>query len=249
MTYTQEKINAIAEETIKYVVPGYFFNEDLRNHVHNLCIQQFVVQMKDLVKSLNSECGTRTKKSLETLCSELSRREISWSEFAPNLISVHFGEITISAQYHKGLDIALDFTRNGHPREWVHITTRENDVIDLMECIAASYLAIRDLVEKRYLEAGRDRMISEVEYPGVEKEVADFLVPRGINYTLENNRGENILSIQIIKEIWMRKAVSSEDIEQDLRFVPYLIKRPDCIKRDGRGFAIFHNWNWDKQRK
>ena len=45
----------------------------------------------------------------------------------------------------------------------------------------------------------------------------------------------------------MAKAVSFETLEADLRLVPYLISRPDRIKQDGRGFAVFKKWDWNRK--
>ncbi len=249
MTYTQEDIDTIAQKIVGVIYSSLFFEDGTRSVAESQRTNSLIMHLSQFAREMNSAYGTRARKSIETLCAVLSERGIAWKEPTGDHLSVMIGECNISVAYNRGIEIALDSTKSGRPRLYMHCTASESDIADFIEFIAAADAASHILVEKRYQEAGRNRMISEVEYPGVEKEVAEFLVPRGIKYTLDNNRGENILSIQILKEIWMQKIVSYEDIEQDLRLVPYLIKRPDCIKRDGRGFAIFHNWNWDKRRK
>jgi len=249
MTYTQETIDTIALKTVGDIYSSLFFEDGTRSVAESQRANNLIMYISPLFREMNTACGTRARKSIASLCAVLSSRGIVWMKSSNECLNVKIGECDIFVAYNKGIEVALDSTKSGHDRQFMHCTASESDIADFIELIAAADASSRLLVEKRYQEAGRNRMISEVEYPGLEKEVADFLVPRGINYTLDNNRGENILSIQIIKEIWMRKAVSSEEIEMDLRLVPYLIKRPDCIKRDGRGFAIFYDWNWDKRRK
>lgn len=102
------------------------------------------------------------------------------------------------------------------------------------------------LKEQRRIRFKKAQMISEVDFPSVEFIAEQFLLPRGIRYSLFHSDTINVLEIQIVQEVWMSKAVSSETLEEDLRLVPYLIKRPDCIKRDGRGFSVFHKWDWNR---
>ena len=105
----------------------------------------------------------------------------------------------------------------------------------------------RELLEQRRLQARKDDMVSQVELPSVELMVEEHLGPRVIRYNLFHSDTDNVLEIQIIKEIWMAKAVSFETLEADLRLVPYLISRPDRIKQDGRGFAVFKKWDWNRK--
>lgn len=96
------------------------------------------------------------------------------------------------------------------------------------------------------MQLKKAQMISEVDFPSVEFIAEQFLLPRSIRYNLFHSDTRNVLEIQIVQEIWMSKEVSSETLEDDLLLVPYLINRPDCIKSDGRGFSLFHKWNWYK---
>lgn len=247
MTYTQDTIEAIAQRTLAQY-PSFFFTDGDRHDIIQAQRKyQLALITKDLVRDMNGCCGSRCRKSLATLCDILSARGIRWESDIPMYLTVWVGESTVQVRYLGGIEIALDCCDSLHGLEFGHCTSRESDIADLIECIAAADRASRLLAEKRFQEADRNRMISEVEFPGVEKEVADFLVPKGIRYTLENCHGQNVLSVQIIKEVWMRKAISYESLWRDLQLIPYLILRPDCIKRDGRGFYIFHNWGWDRK--
>lgn len=246
MTFTQDNINALASEVIRYIPSQLYYIEGTRNHIQSQCNHNFISQFRNMVRDVNRDCGTRVRKTLGALRSELSSRGINWSESASGLISAHFGDITMTVRHKKGLDITLELADCLNPPEWVHITMCESDVADLMEYVAAAYLAVLNLIDKTIQETGRKQMISEIEYPVIEKDIADYLVPRGIRYTLENSDGKNTLFVQILKDIWIRKSVNMETLKQDLSIIPYLIKRPDCIKSDGHGYSLFHKWNWDK---
>lgn len=92
----------------------------------------------------------------------------------------------------------------------------------------------------RRLELERNRMICDISMPTVELEASRFFTPRGINYSvrIDSYQGRIFLAVQLIGNIWIEKAVTLESLEADLRIVPFLIKRPDCVRRDGRGFRF-----------
>ena len=196
------------------------------------------------IEELNSSCGTRRRKTLEGIQAELDARGLSWKRASDEVIIAHIGDCNFHVRRRSGLDVALRHDGAEHLVQRFHCTACEADIVDLMEAAVKVDCRSRQLLEQRRLEANKDRMISEVELPSVELIAGQYFQPRGIRYTLTHSGDQNILEIQIVNEVWMKKAVSPETLEEDLRFVPYLIKRPDRIKEDGRGFQIIHKWDW-----
>ena len=199
------------------------------------------------VKKMNSECGSRKRKSLSLLQEELTERGLKWESISPDEILVSTGHCLFRVREKSGIDIALDYPESDKELSYQHCTAAESDIVDLIETFAELDRRTREEVVVRRLKAEKEQMISDIELPSAEIIVERFLKPRGIRYNLRRSDTHNVLEIQIVNEIWMSKSVNVETLEDDLRFVPYLIKRPDCIKRDGRGFSIVHKWNWNKK--
>ena len=199
------------------------------------------------VDRTNREAGTRRRKTLATVREQLLERGCDgWVVESDVEITVPMLKCLFHIRERSGIDLAVTYQGDGRKPEYRHCTACEEDIADLLESCAEVDIRSRELLEQRRLQIRKEQMISEVELPSVELMVEQFLKPRGIRYSLCQSCTRNILEIQIVQEVWMSKAVSTETLEEDLSFVPYLIKRPDCVKRDGRGFEIIHKWDWNR---
>ena len=199
------------------------------------------------VKKMNSECGSRKRKSLSLLQEELTGRGLKWESISPGEILVSVGQCLFHISEKSGIDIALDYPESDKKLSYQHCTAKESDIVDLMETFAELDRRTREEVLVRRFKAEKEQMISDIEFPSIEIMAKDFLGPKGIKYRVTSSGTKNLLEIQIIKDLWMFKHVSMDTLERDLRLVPYLLKRTDCIKRDGRGFKLCYKYDWDKK--
>ena len=222
---------------------------DSRDRIEEARRESLEDTLSELVLTLNRECGSNRRKKVKAVGEELSRRDIVWAWNAEEkdrlLVALSEG-FSLHVRYDHGLDIALSRDVLDGSLRYVHCTAREDDLADLVELVITLNARTRSRVEQRRLTASRDQMLSEIEFPSMKLEVTKFMESRGIRYILRQSLGRIMLEVQIVNEVWMKKAMSLETLEDDLAVIPYLIKRPDCIKRDGRGFVISRRWDWNK---
>ena len=247
MKYTSKRTDHEAARALNMISAGLLLTDAPSKLAERYRQGQMTIVFKDDVKSMNSEFGSRCKKTLEGIRQELSSRGFDWTILCDNAVSVRIGQCLFRIRQKAGIDVDLAYSDPDCTSGYQHCTAVEVEIVDLLESIAEVDRRSCELLEQRRLQARKDDMVSQVDLPSVELMVEEHLGPRGIRYNLFHSDTDNVLEIQIIKEIWMAKAVSFETLEADLRLVPYLISRPDRIKQDGRGFAVFKKWDWNRK--
>jgi len=228
----------------------FFFIDELRKELYISREESLVSCLNKQVKILNSDASSRKRKALSKVTEILSERDFRWEWKDIGLegrLEVFTDLHSFIIRYSGGLEVALNAPDRDGKIHYCHCTAGERDLADLIMFIAAVDRKSLELLEHKSIKCHRDQMLSEIEFPSVELETAQFLNPRGIRYNLSQANGHNRLEVQIVNEIWMAKNVTTDSLEDDLRIIPYLLKRPDCIKRDGRGFSIFHKWGWNRK--
>lgn len=217
--------------------------DDWDSEFEDICNKAMVGYMRDYIPRVNAESGTRRKKSLERMQEALSERGLDWQEVDETTILTHLGQCIFHIRKTVGIDVSLAYHGIDNA-PYFHCTASETDLADAIESCAEVDRTFRKLLKERRLKLKQDEMISELELPSVELIVEQYLKPRGIRYMLKRKETDNVLEIQIVNNIWMAKTVNMDTLEDDLILVPYLINRPECIKRDGRGFKVVHKWHW-----
>lgn len=217
--------------------------DDWDSEFENICNRAMIGFMRDYIPRVNAEDGTRRKKSLERMQETLSERGLDWQEVDETTILAHIGPCLFHIRKAVGIDVSLAYHGIDNA-PFFHCTASEAGLADAIESCVEVDRTFRKFLKERRLKLKRDEMISELELPSVELTVEQYLKPRGIRYILKRKETDNILEVQIVNDIWMAKPVNMDTLEDDLRLIPYLINRPDCIKKDGRGFKIFHKWHW-----
>ena len=245
MEYTDEQIQAVAKHTVDETPWGlYIYTAGKNINIRREVVDAITggVFEKELDK-LNAAHWSRKRKSIELVAAELEARGYSYSMTYEEESDTQFLDVTLRQShfrlwYQHGLIIHFILPEKGGSP--LHCTAEASDVVDFLEYISKIHEILPGMYEKRHNEACKATIISEVEFPAIEQKVKDFMEPRGITYKLAHRGDWTRLEVQIVKEIWMAKIVHYEEIDDLLRIVPYLIKRPDCIKQDGRGFGIVH---------
>jgi len=249
MEYTSEKIDSVARENLKRIPWGACmdsgtsskgpFPEKLRN-----------MQLYDIFRyqadCLNVRCGTYCRKTVRMIAEELSARGFDWVDIFGDMteITTAIDSSRFSICYNKGIDVRyLIVDPSSSMSKPVHCTACAEDIVDFLEFIAKVETHFDTLLKEKCLRAQKSKMVSDIEFPLVEMMVKGYMDPRGIQYNLFQKEDKIMLEVNIVKEIWMSNRVTSKDLESLLGIVPYLIKRPDCIARDGRGFKIIRKYN------
>jgi len=250
MQYTQQDIENASRGILKTIPTNYFYLDEHKKTLYKWREDKLVSCLADQARILNSESGSKKRKSFSEMKEVLSNKGIRWVEQC----STESDQLEVTIEGHsyfirfsKGVDVALEYKHNDGSRSWSHCTANEDDIADFILFMSAVERRSLELLEQKSLKCHREEMLSEIELPSVELEVARFLDPKGIRYNLSHSNGHNRLEVQIVKEIWMAKNVTLDSLEDDLRIIPYLLKRPDGMKEYGRGFSIFHKWDWNKK--
>ena len=249
MNYSNETIENLITRISDSIPRAMLLCSDSRERMEKARRESMKKTLTDLVLTMNRECGSNRRKKVEAVGEELSRRDIVWTWTAEgnDMHLVAMGkECSLHVRYDHGLEIALSYDGQNGRLGYDHCTAREDALADLVELVFTLDVRTKKSAEQRRMAASRDQMLSDIEFPSIKLDVAKYMEPREIRYELRESVGYIFLEVQIVKEIWMKKAMSLETLEEDLSIIPYLILRPDCIKRDGRGFKIFRKYDWDK---
>ena len=250
MNYDQDTIEVTAKLVADGVPRFVIFKENPMEGMEMFRRKWMNEALVEQVRALNGKCGSRKRKSLESVGTELTNRDIEWMwgvDGNVKYLVARGGDCSLYISYDHGLGIALSYDDQKGSGPSTHCTAGECDLADLVELMFAVDVLSRKLAERKIVTANRDRMLGEITFPSIELDVARFLEPRGVRYILKKGITDIILEVQIVNEYWMKKSLNIETLEDDLRIIPYLINRPDCIKRDGRGFEITYRWEWKKR--
>lgn len=250
MNYTQDTVESLAAKVADRIPRTLLFNDDTRERIEKTRRDQMEETLSDLVLDMNRKCGSNRRKTVSAVGEELSDRGIDWTwmiEGDDRWLAARGKECSLHVSYDHGLEVALDYNEQKGSKRYFHCTAREGDLADLIEMMLSLDELSGKTVEQRRVIASRDQMLCEIEFPSVELEIAKYMESKGFRHVLRQSYGKIILEVQIVNEIWMKKAMELHTLEDDLAIIPYLIKRPDCMKRDGRGFQIFHKWDWNKK--
>jgi len=146
-----------------------------------------------------------------------------------------------------GISVSAGDGNRNNPDGWrdtrfTRSSISEEDLVLLLETFDEFMQECREKMQARLEKVDRQTAVGKLSLPSMELTVEERLGKRGISYEMrQGSSGNIILDVQIVKEIWMRHPdVSMENLDRLLGLVPYLIKRPDCIQRDGMGFGIIH---------
>ena len=149
MKYTSKRTDHEAARALNMISVGLLLTDAPSKLAERYRQGQMTIVFKDDVKSMNSEFGSRCKKTLEGIRQELSSRGFDWTILCDNAVSVRIGQCLFRIRQKAGIDVDLAYSDPDCTSGYQHCTAVEVEIVDLLESIAEVDRRSRELLEQR----------------------------------------------------------------------------------------------------
>lgn len=98
-----------------------------------------------------------------------------------------------------------------------------------------------DLLEY-YFGKKKERELALIEYPLLSYRVAETMRKKGLRYRFETVEFENILTIPMLRNNFLKIPLTLDNCEQMLDLLDYFRARPECIKKEHPEIKIVRDY-------
>ena len=176
----------------------------------------------------NSRGPAETVVTLESLTAELNRRGLQCSgEYFP-LCNETYRWVKNERNGYERL-IPQYNTYDGQRASGIMLYVK--DFVDYLLAYDDFVPTMRESIAEYEIETSKESKANLVSFQSARVLFEDFMRSKGLlKYTCDNDGLHFVLTCQVVKEVWLKGVIPFDKVETLIRFIPYLILRPDCVK-------------------